>query len=419
MRERITIAFVVLAMAVLLGAGTVRAYTLRDLLREQEGAHLSNDVVLIGELVANQRAAGQPVDEEFLQSVVADDHPARVRRPVRADRSWSRATSTPATRRATTSPSTASTDVGMITVSKQPEVVGDILGRDTGSLVTLFLLIGAARRPRRLDRGPGPVRPFQRLAVAARALGRGRFDLDLPKTRVPEAQAIGKALQTSAHELAVPAQPGARLRRARVPRAADPAHVAAPRARGHDPARRRTRGREGGRGPLHPQRRRGEPLGRRAGRAVPTGQPGRGRRADPARPGHPARPALGRPAGREATHRCRRRPRATCSMAFTPGPVEHVLDLVLSDIVQGGKGPVKITFLGEDDHLRIRMPAGVVPNGARRRRGRAARASASPRPARWSRPRAAGSPATVRTRTWRSCCLVADRAAVAVSDLRR
>jgi hypothetical protein len=56
-------------------------------------------------------------------------------------------------------------------------------------------------------------------------------------------------------------------------------------------------------------------------------------------------------------------------MAFTPGPVEHVLDLVLSDIVSGGKGPVRITFLGEDDHLRIRMPAGVVPNGARRRRG--------------------------------------------------
>jgi hypothetical protein len=51
---------------------------------------------------------------------------------------------------------------------------------------------------------------------------------------------------------------------------------------------------------------------------------------------------------------------------FTPGPVEHILDLVLSDVVRGGKGPVRITFLAENDHLRIRMPAGVVANGSRR-----------------------------------------------------
>ena len=71
MRERITIAFVVLAMAVLLGAGTVRAYTLRDLLREQEGAHLSHDVVLIGELIGDQLAAGEPVNREFLEGIVS------------------------------------------------------------------------------------------------------------------------------------------------------------------------------------------------------------------------------------------------------------------------------------------------------------------------------------------------------------
>ena len=40
MRERITVAFVLLAFAVLLGAGTVRAYSLRDLLREEAASHL-------------------------------------------------------------------------------------------------------------------------------------------------------------------------------------------------------------------------------------------------------------------------------------------------------------------------------------------------------------------------------------------
>ena len=31
---------------------------------------------------------------------------------------------------------------------------------------------------------------------------------------------------------------------------------------------------------------------------------------------------------------------------------------------------MKITFLAEHDHLRIRMPAGVVTNGSRRRQSR-------------------------------------------------
>ena len=299
MRERITIAFVVLAMAVLLGAGTVRAYTLRDLLREQEGAHLSHDVVLIGELVADQRAAGQPVDQEFLESIVS--RPPGWSTPTRpAGPSSSRATTTRATPTPTTSPRPSSTDVGMITVSKEPKVIGDILGRDTGSLITLFLLIGLLAGVAGWVAARALSSPFQKLAVAAGALGRGRFDLDLPKTRMPEASGDRQGAADQRDPAGVADQPRARLRRARLPRAEDPAHVAAPRARGPDPARRRTGRREGGGGPLHPQRRRREPLGRRAGRAVPAGQPGRGRRADPARHGHPARPALGRPAGRGA-----------------------------------------------------------------------------------------------------------------------
>ena len=221
MRERITIAFVVLAMAVLLGAGTVRAYTLSDLLREQEGAHLSHDVVLIGELVANQRAAGQPVDEEFLQGVVADTARLEYVDPsgrtivVEGDEYAGDPDSDDLS-------STASTDVGMITVSKQPEVIGDILGRDTGSLITLFLLIGLLAGLAGWIAARALSAPFQRLAVAARPSAAARFDLDLPKTRVPEAQAIGKALQTSAHPAADPAQPGARLRASTPPTCCGP-----------------------------------------------------------------------------------------------------------------------------------------------------------------------------------------------------
>ncbi|UDY22814.1 histidine kinase dimerization/phospho-acceptor domain-containing protein [Nocardioides sp. Kera G14] len=45
------------------------------------------------------------------------------------------------------------------------------------------------------------VSPFLQLARAARALGRGRFDLDLPTSHIPEVQAIGDALRISASQL--------------------------------------------------------------------------------------------------------------------------------------------------------------------------------------------------------------------------
>jgi len=368
MRERITIAFVILAMAVLIGAGTVRAYTLRDLLREQEGAHLSNDVVLIGELVANQRAAGQPIDEEFLQSVVADTtrleyvDPSGQTIVVEGDEYAGDPEGDDLS-------STASTDVGMITVSKQPEVVGDILGRDTGSLITLFLLIGLLAGLAGWIAARALSAPFQRLAVAARALGRGRFDLDLPKTRVPEAQAIGKALQTSAHEL-----------QTRLSRERDFAQHASHVLRTPLTSLRleledmtlRDDVPEDAKAAAARCIRSVDAVNRSAGELVALSRRGPLVEGAELTLHDMATQLAQRWADRLAE---KRRPLSASAdgdlqMAFTPGPVEHVLDLVLSDIVQGGKGPVKITFLGEDDHLRIKMPAGVVPNTARRRRGR-------------------------------------------------
>ena len=43
MRERLTVAFVVLTIVLLLGAGIVRSYVLRDLIREQEASHLQQE----------------------------------------------------------------------------------------------------------------------------------------------------------------------------------------------------------------------------------------------------------------------------------------------------------------------------------------------------------------------------------------
>ena len=90
---------------------------------------------------------------------------------------------------------------GTVTVSQSPAVVRDILGRDLWSVGVLFLMIAmlAGLIGYLISRALSA--PFRQLAVAAAALGRGRFDLDLPRTRIPEARAIAQALGTSAGQL--------------------------------------------------------------------------------------------------------------------------------------------------------------------------------------------------------------------------
>ena len=328
----------------------------------------ANDAVLIGELVANQRAAGQPVDEDFLQGIVPDGaqleyvDPSGQTLTVEGDGYTGDEDGDDIS-------AVASTDVGMVTVSKEPEVVADLLGRDTGSLVTLFLLIGLLAGVAGWIAARALSSPFQRLAVAAAALGRGRFDLDLPRTRVPEAQAIGKALQTSAHEL-----------QSRLSRERDFAEHASHQLKTPLTSLRleledmtlRDDVPEDAKAAAARCIRSVDAVNRSAGELVALSRQGSLVEGAEVTLHDLATQLAQRWADRLAEKRRTLSASAEgdLQLAFTPGPVEHVLDLVLSDIVQGGKGPVKISFLGEGDHLRIRVPAGMVANGARRRRGR-------------------------------------------------
>lgn len=47
---------------------------------------------------------------------------------------------------------------------------------------------------------------------------------------------------------------------------------------------------------------------------------------------------------------------------FTPGPIEHVLELVLGDVA-GGSGPVRLRFVGSPSHVRISVPSGIASPG--------------------------------------------------------
>ncbi|MET1058211.1 MAG: HAMP domain-containing sensor histidine kinase [Nocardioides sp.] len=199
MRRRLTACFVLLALLLLLLAGVVRAFAIRDLINDQERAHLHHDVRVMALRIDDRIAAGDAIDQTFLEGLVSADsqvvfegngatvvangagyHPAEGGNSIEAS---------------------ADTSQGRLTVHQSSDVIGDALGRSLGSLIVLMALLCVIAGTLGLIAATLLARPFQKLAAAAAALGRGRFDLDLPKSRIPEVTAIGDALLLSAAQL--------------------------------------------------------------------------------------------------------------------------------------------------------------------------------------------------------------------------
>ena len=201
MRKRLTLSFVVLTVLLLLGAGIIRSYILRDLIREQEASHVREQSVLVARVVG-------PAPDRGRRSTAVPRRTGRRRRPAgvctpdaaRRRRARQRRTTAPTAARAAW-PRARDVPDGTVTVSQSPAVVRDIIGRDVGSVLVLFLLIAVVAGLVGYLVSRALSAPFRQLAVAAAALGRGRFDLDLPRTRIPEARAIAQALGTSAGQL--------------------------------------------------------------------------------------------------------------------------------------------------------------------------------------------------------------------------
>jgi signal transduction histidine kinase len=242
-----------------------------------------------------------------------------------------------------------------VTLSQSNDVIADIVGRDVGSIAALFLLIAVVAGAVGFLISTALSRPFQRLAVAASALGRGRFDLDLPRTRIPEARAISNALRTSAlqledrvhrerdfaehasHVLRTPLT-GLRLELEELTLRDDvPDDVKAAATRGLASV---------------------DEVGAVAGELVEL------TRRDSLVAGSelPLADLATQLAQRWADRLGVRNRTLTAaaegdlSLAFTPGPVEHVTDLLLADVVRRGTGAVRIVFHGEaGGHLRIHV----------------------------------------------------------------
>jgi signal transduction histidine kinase len=254
-------------------------------------------------------------------------------------------------------------EAGTLELGRENKVVADIVGRDVGSLIFLFLLIALVAGVAGWLAARALSAPFRRLAIAASALGRGRFDLDLPPTKIPEAQAIAQSLRTSALQLE------ARLSRERA-FAEHASHVlrtplTSLRLELEDLAIRRdvtSDVREAAQRCMACV----DAVNTAAGELVALTRRGSLVEGSELTLHDLATELAQRWADRLAEQRrsLSAAVEGDLEMVFTPGPVEHVLDLVLADVVQaGGRGPVRITFHGGDDHLKVRMPAGVLAGG--------------------------------------------------------
>jgi signal transduction histidine kinase len=356
MRERLTLAFVVLSILLLLGAGFVRSFILRDLIREREGVHVQQQVVLVAKVVTARQQEGGAVDRGFLAGLVDDDG-RLVYTPSNADPVVVTGENYESSDPDEDLAASAAVPDGAVTVAQSPALLRDVAGRDIGSVLVTFLLIWMLAGligfliSRRLSE------PFRQLAVAAAALGRGRFDLDLPDTRIPEARAIAQALSTSAGQLED------RLRRER-DFAQHASHVL--------------------RTPLTGLRLELEDLTLRDDVAPDVQESARhglasvdevnavvGELVDLSRRGSLVAGAeltlvdLATQLAQRWSDRLAERDRSLTASAegdlalsYTPGPVEHVLDLVLAEVVGRSSGAVRIGFHGEDSgHLRVKVAA--------------------------------------------------------------
>jgi hypothetical protein len=355
MRERLTLAFVVLTILLMLGAGTVRTFVLRDLIREQEADHLSQEVTLISTIVKDREDVGATVDEEFLQSLVSptsrlEYDPAKGKTVVVHGADY-QGEDDPDQDLASTVVLADST----ITLSQSSQVVRDIVGRDMGSLAALFLLVAVVAGIVGFLISSALSSPFQRLAVAAAALGRGRFDLELPRTRIPEALAISNALRASAHQLED------RVHRER-DFAEHASHVLRTPLTGLRLELEDLTLRDDVPDDVKESAARSltavEHVGTVAAELVELT-----RRGSLMEGSELALVDLATQLAQRWADRLGVRNRTLTAAAegdltlsYTPGPIEHVTDLLLADVVRRGTGPVRIEFFGEDGgHLRIRV----------------------------------------------------------------
>ncbi len=352
MRARLTASFVVLSVVLVVGALWLRGYTEQSTLRTHESRDLREEATTLALVVEQRQQLGQPVDRAFLAGVVdsadrleydaGDGQPVVVEGQAYTDEHADDAIET-----------MVDSGGGTLTLRQAGSVLHDLADRDLASLGFLVLLVALVAALVGYVIAGLVAGPFRQLAGAAGQLGRGRFDLDLPRSRMPEARALSQALLISAgqlqerlaseqafaehasHVLRTPLT-GVRLELEDLAQREDlpaDARASATRAVG------RIEAMDAVAGDLVALARRGALV---AGAEIPV-------RDLATQCAQTWADALA-DQDRELTAAVE----GDIETTYTPGPVEHILDLVLADVLKRGEGAVRMVFEAHHDgHLSI------------------------------------------------------------------
>lgn len=201
MRERLVVGFALLTVGVLVAFTLTRAYSVSALVTGEETRKVERSVVLLAQLLAAREAAHQPVTSSYLSSLAnkaerLEYHPP-TGPPVRAaGPGWDPAPDAQDIVRTAQVPGG-----GSVTMRRDGRLVEQRINDSLLSLVLLGVLLVAVASVLGWLGARILARPFRELAVSAEALGRGRFDLTVPRYSIPEADTIGRALERSAVQL--------------------------------------------------------------------------------------------------------------------------------------------------------------------------------------------------------------------------
>ncbi len=205
MRKRLILAFVLTVGILGIGAFVLRSVVVLNHVRDVTSAGLQREATALAALVSARETSHLPVDATFLRGYVAADTALRVHDTasssdvvVHGSNFTGSDIATPGNGNIWAS---AQTSDGLLTLSEDSNVVGNAVFAAkwaTAAMALIFLLV-AALIGWMLARWIG--RPIRQLSKAAIALGRGRFQLDLPRTNIAEIREIATALRGSSAQL--------------------------------------------------------------------------------------------------------------------------------------------------------------------------------------------------------------------------
>jgi signal transduction histidine kinase len=199
-RARLTLAFVCLALVIAGVVGSARSAAIADMARAGQLDQLSSTARVIATLVEDLEANGSPITSERLAAFVPAGVQLTVARPGSGvvtvpGAGFDADVGDGATRVRET---VGSTTVGLV---QGEDVVADLVRPEQRELLALMVLMVMFAALAGFVVASALARPLQQLARASADLGRGRYDIEPPRSRIPEVASIAASLKAGAAQL--------------------------------------------------------------------------------------------------------------------------------------------------------------------------------------------------------------------------